>query len=97
MLRLQTVPGLMCGSPPAKGEAEGTAEGEEVPNAILFRPYDLNENKKAVYPTLGYGTRYGDIPPVLGKLLQEWEEMERGSRWHRIGGGELRGRGILPG
>lgn len=42
-------------------------------NAILFWPYDPNGNKDVKHPTLGYGTRYGDIPAVLGKLLQEWE------------------------
>ncbi|KAF8439181.1 hypothetical protein BGX38DRAFT_898284 [Terfezia claveryi] len=48
-------------------------------NAILFRPYDPNGNKEVKHPTLGYGTRYGDIPAVLGKLLQEWEELASGN------------------
>jgi len=47
-------------------------------NAIVFRPYDPNGNKKVKHPTLGYATRYGDIPPVLGKLLQEWEVLASG-------------------
>ena len=39
-----------------------------------WKPYDTHGNKNVRHPVLGYGTRYGDIPPVLGKLLQEWEE-----------------------
>ena len=54
-------------------DGEGSAA-----NAILFRPYDPDGNQEVTHPTLGYGTRYGDIPAILGKLLQEWEELASG-------------------
>lgn len=53
----------------------GSGDDRE-PNAILFKPY--NDNPEAKNPTFGYQTRNGDIPPVLGLLLKEWEELASG-------------------
>ena len=59
--------------PPAKGEAEGTAEGEEAPNAILFRPYDPNGNKQAVHQRwdtvrgMATSPRAGKATPGVGR------------------------------
>lgn len=45
-------------------------------NAIFFRQY--SDNPEAKHPFFGYQTRNGDIPPVLGLLLKEWEGLASG-------------------
>lgn len=47
-------------------------------NAIFFHPYSPQEYEAIKHPTLGYVTRFGDLPPVLGFLLQEWEDLASG-------------------
>lgn len=55
----------------------GSGTADE-PNAILFHQYNVRAYEAVKHPTLGYVTRFGDIPPVLGFLLQEWEELASG-------------------
>ncbi|KAI5807545.1 hypothetical protein DFH27DRAFT_640387 [Peziza echinospora] len=55
-------------------------DGEDA-NALLYKPYDSTGNANFKHPVFGYKTRYGDIPPVLGSLLLEWEDINSaGSR-----------------
>ena len=56
---------------------EGSDDGDE-PNAILYHPYNVQAYESIKHPTLGYFTRFGDLPPVVGLLLQEWEGLASG-------------------